>query len=79
MPSEKDIQRVIVGMRIEMKIRKSKAIERLWFKLAWFIPRKLVYFAAIRLWANSTQGQWSHVYPMDVTVDEAVERWQVIE
>ncbi len=66
-------------MRLEMKTRKSKAVERLWFKLAWFIPRKLVYFAVIRLWANATQGQWSHVAAPDVTVSEAIERWQVIE
>lgn len=42
--------------------------------LAWKLPRKLVYFASIRLWAHATPPG-SDVNATTLTVREALERW----
>lgn len=48
--------------------------------LLWFVgilPREIVYRATIRLWAHGTSGQWGHTSPMELTIDEALKRWQI--
>lgn len=49
--------------------------ERFWFWLAWKLPRKLVYWAGIRLWAFGTTGPNRHIAASELTVDEAIRLW----
>jgi hypothetical protein len=49
--------------------------ERLWKKLAWMLPRKLVYWCAIRVAANATTGIYSSQVVPDLTAMDAIERW----
>jgi hypothetical protein len=44
--------------------------------LAWRLPRRLVYFAAIRLWAYGTCGDYGTSNATTITVDEALKRWE---
>jgi len=44
--------------------------------LSWKLPKKLCYFVAIRIWANSTAGEFSKVNSTMVTVNESLERWE---
>ncbi len=44
--------------------------------LAWKLPRRLVYFAAIRMWAHTTQGPWENEIVTSVRRDEALQRWE---
>jgi len=39
------------------------------------LPKKLVYWCGIRLWANATQGKWAHYEAPAVTMDEALKRF----
>jgi len=43
--------------------------------LAWRLPRKLVYYCAVRLMAYATTGRWGHEFPDQVRMMKALERW----
>ena len=43
--------------------------------LAYRLPRGVVYYAAIRMWAHASTGQWSNVEAPGVTLQEALTRW----
>ncbi|MGJ4945098.1 hypothetical protein ACQR1W_31365 [Bradyrhizobium sp. HKCCYLS1011] len=44
-------------------------------KLAWALPRRIVYWAAIRLGCNATQGQYSDQSVPDLNFIDALKRW----
>lgn len=46
-----------------------------WQDLAHLIPRKLAYFAAVRVIAEATTGKWSNTNVVDLPAMEAVRRW----
>jgi hypothetical protein len=48
----------------------------MWKKLAWILPKKLVYWAAIRLIANATQGKFSDQIVPELTAMDALQRWE---
>lgn len=50
-------------------------IEKLLMAVAWRLPRRLVYWAAIRLMAHATTGQYSDQETNALTALEALERW----
>jgi len=43
--------------------------------IAWWLPKKLVYFCLIRGWANATTGEYSDTDAMKITADEVMRRW----
>jgi hypothetical protein len=47
----------------------------LWW-LAWKLPRRLVYFCHIRLWAWATTGRYGDTRPDELSWDEACKRWE---
>lgn len=49
--------------------------EKFMLKLAWMLPRKLVYWCAIRVGANTTQGDYSNQVVPDLTFIDALKRW----
>jgi hypothetical protein len=49
--------------------------ERLTIFLAWRLPRRLVYWCAIRVLANATQGEWSGQIVPDLLAMDALKRW----
>lgn len=53
----------------------SKLTTLLWPKLANFLPRQLVYFAAIRLIAHGTTGKYGATVVPDLRAMEALKRW----
>jgi len=44
--------------------------------LAYLLPRKLVYFCGIRMWTETTTGAYSKTIAPQLTVDEALRRWE---
>lgn len=44
--------------------------------LVGLLPRNIVYWAAIRLAAHATTGQFGNEGPDDVSVIEALRRWE---
>ena len=45
------------------------------WKIACWLPRDIVYLAAIRLGANATTGKWSDQVVPELRFMEAVKRW----
>lgn len=50
-------------------------MDRIWRKLAWAMPRRLVMWCAIRLIAHATQGQWSNQVVPELFAMDAIDRW----
>lgn len=44
-------------------------------KIAWMLPRSVVYWATIRLGCNATQGEYSSQVVPDLNFVEALKRW----
>lgn len=43
--------------------------------LAWKLPRRLVYFCAIRLMVSATAGKYSGTVVPELTAIDALKRW----
>ena len=44
----------------------------------WFVdrlPRWIIYWCAMRLWVASTTGKYSSTIAPELTLDEAIRRW----
>jgi hypothetical protein len=52
-------------------------IDRFCFWLAWRLPRRLCYFASIRLVAHATMGPWDRQVVPELTAMDALDRWQL--
>lgn len=48
---------------------------KLLMAFTWRLPRKLVYFAVIRVWAHGTTGDYGGTVPSELGWDEALKRW----
>ena len=44
--------------------------------IAHHLPRKVVYFATIRAWANATIEEYSSITATEVTAVEVLDRWE---
>lgn len=58
---------------IKHKIRNFQIL--FWHHIAYFIPKKIVYYCAIRLMNHATTGKYSNTCVVDLTVLEALRRW----
>lgn len=50
-------------------------MDKFWQKIANVLPKRLVYFAYIRLHAYATTGKYSHLTPCEVTWGDALKAW----
>ena len=50
--------------------------EKFAIKVAWILPKRIVYWCVIRLIANATQGTFSGQVVSDLTLLDALKRWQ---
>ena len=49
--------------------------ERIWIKLAWLLPKKLVLWASLRLIAHATTGKYGSQIVPELSAMDAVKRW----
>jgi hypothetical protein len=50
--------------------------ERAEMRFAWALPRRLAYWAAIRVIANATTGQYGSTVVPELTAMDALKRWE---
>ena len=50
-------------------------LEKVCWMIAFLMPRRLVYFCAIRLVAYATQGEYGDTVVPDLPVMDALDRW----
>lgn len=55
----------------------SEKIDRLLMNLAWKMPKRLVCWCAVRVWANASSGKWSDEEASDIRFVEALNRWAI--
>ena len=51
-------------------------MEKIWIKIAWLLPRQLVMWAAIRLAAHATQGEYGNTIVPELSMMDAIKRWE---
>jgi hypothetical protein len=49
--------------------------DRLWMWLAWHLPKELAKWAAVRVMANATQGQYGNQLVLELRAMDALRRW----
>lgn len=50
--------------------------EKLLLKIAYFLPKELIRWCVIRVWATATTGEYSRTDASGVTVFEALSRFE---
>jgi len=63
----------------EIKHEYNKIKERWMMKIAWKMPKWLVYFCAIRLGAHATTGKYGSKIVPELNFMEAIKRWESID
>lgn len=53
-----------------------KVPEKFMFAVAWCVPKWLVYFVGIRLWAHATTGKYSDVNATDIKMSDVIKAWE---
>lgn len=51
-------------------------LENIKFKIAWLMPKWLVYFCTIRLGAFATTGKYGNTVVPELTFMDALKRWE---
>jgi len=51
-------------------------IEKLWIALAWKLPRRLAYWAAVRVGSSATLPPFGSQVVPELTVVDALRRWE---
>jgi len=51
--------------------------EKFWMRLAWAMPRKLAYWAAVRVLSYATVGKFSSQVVPDLLAIDALKRWEM--
>jgi hypothetical protein len=62
----------LVHLRYELSKRQERALTA----LVWRLPRKVVYWSAIRLLAHATTGRWSSQVVPELYIFDALKRWE---
>jgi len=61
---------------IALKYRINRLLEKMLLAIVWHLPKKLVYWCAIRLMAHATAGQYSSQIVSELNVMDALKRWE---
>ena len=61
---------------MDFKYESKRLVEKVFLLFVWKLPRKLVYWCAIRVGANATTGEHSDQSPTDLNFMDAIKRWE---
>jgi hypothetical protein len=50
--------------------------DNIWARIAWAMPRELVYWCAVRLAVHATTGEWSGQEVPSLKLMDALDRWK---
>lgn len=50
--------------------------DKFWMWIAWRLPKELVKWATVRLFAHATTGEWSDQVVPDLKAMDALQRWE---
>lgn len=64
-----------IRIRAPFSERWDRFLDNTCSTIAWNLPKRLIYWCAIRLMANATQGKYSNQIVPDLTAMDALKRW----
>lgn len=50
-------------------------LDKMWMHLAWMLPKRLVYWCAVRVGAHASTGQYSRDIVPELRLMDALDRW----
>lgn len=53
----------------------NNILDKLAMEIAWLIPKRLVYWCTIRLFAYASTNKWSNEQITSIPIDVALKRW----
>lgn len=59
-----------------MSYRMERIMEKILLAIVWRLPKKLVYWCAIRVMAHATQGEYGNQIVPDLLAMDALKRWE---
>jgi len=59
-----------------MKRLPEGILDKILMTVAWWLPRRLVYWCAIRVGSSATVGEYRNQVVPDLTFQQAIDRWQ---
>ena len=59
-----------------LEIKRRMHMEKFYSWLAYRLPKRLVYFASIRLMSHATVGQYGNTIVPELTAMDALDRWK---
>lgn len=59
-----------------MKMLFNLQVEKFWQWLAWKLPRRLAYWACVRVMIFASSGKYGNQNPMTVSVSDIMSRWE---
>jgi hypothetical protein len=65
------------GCRRSVPEMRERSSEAFWRGLAGALPRRLAYFATIRVGVHATTGEYGHQIVPDLTFLDALKRWEM--
>jgi hypothetical protein len=66
------------GMGLTWSERCNRAGEASVRKVAFMLPRRVVYWCVIRAGVHATSGPWGNQHPMTPTLDAILQRWDYV-
>lgn len=66
----------IIKWDVNGRIIWRKMLEKFMFWFTWKLPKRLVYFCAIRVGAHATTGNYSNTVVPELTLMDAIKRWE---
>lgn len=63
-------------MKLRMKLARIAFRDAFWQRLAWLLPRRLVYWASIRLMVHATRPPWGDQVVPELEPGVALTRWE---
>ena len=78
MPTDPETKEPTMNAKIilyELAYQTSKYAERAAMAIAWAMPKWLVKWCAVRVWANATTGEHSAQDATELTFGTALQRW----
>lgn len=65
-------------IRFTVKLWFKETLEKLNVGVAWLLPKEVVKWAAVRLMAHATQGEYSTQIVPELTAMDALKRWETV-
>ena len=63
----------------ELRYRLTKLRDRALMWIAWHLPRSLVMWCYVRVGAHATTGQYGNTVVPDLTMMDALKRWEATD